>query len=214
MIKERTIKILLADDHTIIRQGIQLVIESLFHDTELHHATSIRQIKQLTENKTFDLAILDAQLSDGNCIHILPEIKTKNAQTKILIFSSYDETKYALQFIKAGADGYLSKLSEASEIEHAIYEVLDKGYYYSTLTRTLLNHSLQNHASLNPLDQLSERELEIAKLYAKGLGNLEIAGALNIAQNTVSTYKKRIFEKLNIESIIDLMRIMGDYHDF
>ncbi len=115
--------------------------------------------------------------------------------------------------INAGANGFLSKLSEESEIRQAISELMEKGEYYSPLTQKLLKISAHNPDILNPLNQLSERELQIAVLYSKGYGNLEIANSLSLKQNTVSTFKKRIFEKLDIESLIDLINLMEIHHN-
>ncbi|MDD3458966.1 MAG: response regulator transcription factor [Weeksellaceae bacterium] len=209
-----SLRILIADDHNIVRRGIQMIVEDLVEQALVHQASSIAQIREKLRQYSTDIAILDAQLPDGNCIELLPEIRELYPQTKILIFSSFDEETYSVKFIKAGAQGFLSKLSDEDKIRNAIHRLIETGNYYSPLTRTLLRISEQHPELLNPLDKLSEREFEIAKLFSTGSGNLEIANQLSVRQNTVSTYKKRIFEKLNIDSLVELIEMMKTHHNF
>ena len=204
--------ILLADDHHIVRQGMQFVIEDLVEDVYFYHASSIQQIRDNVKEHTFDLAVLDAQLPDGNCLSILSEMKTLQPNLKILVFTSFDEEQYSLKFIHEGANGFLSKLSDEEEIKEAISQMINEGYYYPPLTQAFLKSSSNVTDALNPINQLSERELEIALLYARGDGNLEIANKLDIKQNTVSTYKKRIFEKLGIDNLVELIELIKEYH--
>lgn len=201
-------KFLVADDHTIIRQGMQIAIEDSIENSEIYTAASIAQIHEQLQKNSIDIAILDAQLQDGNSISIIPEIKTKFPHIKILVFTSFDEENYALKYLEAGADGFLSKLSDESEIKNAITQIVENGKYIPPFTQKILELSSEKTDFLNPLNRLSEREMQIAELYAKGLGNLEIANILEIKQNTVSTYKKRIFDKLQIESLVELIDLL------
>lgn len=205
---QKSLKFLLADDHTIVRQGMQLIIEDLVEKFEIFTASSLHQIREQINLHQFDIAILDAQLQDGNCITVIPEFKQLQPDVKIMVFTSFEEENYSLKFIQAGADGFLSKLSEEAEIQNAVSELIEKGSYFPPFTRKLLEISSHNRAFLNPLNRLSERELQIAEFYAKGSGNLEIANILDLKQNTVSTFKKRIFEKLKIESLVELIELM------
>ena len=210
--REKNIKFLLADDHNIVRQGIQFIIEDISENAEIFHASSIQQIREQISKNTFDIAILDAQLPDGNCIAIIPEIKKIQPEIRIMVFTSFEEENYALKFINAGANGFLSKISEEDEIRKAISEMMENGEYFSPFTKKLWELSSRNPELLNPLNQLSEREIQIAELYAKGFGNLEITNALSLKQNTVSTFKKRIFEKLNISTLVELIDLMKIHH--
>ncbi|HLV23426.1 MAG TPA: response regulator transcription factor [Moheibacter sp.] len=210
--EQKTLKFLLADDHTIVRQGMQMVVEDLVENHEIYTASSLQQIREQINQHQFDIAILDAQMQDGNCISVIPEFKKLQPNVKIMVFTSFEEENYSLKFIEAGADGFLSKLSEESEIENAVSELINTGKYFPPFTRKLLEISADDRALLNPLNRLSERELEIAELYAKGFGNLEIANALDLKQNTVSTFKKRIFEKLKVESLVDLVELIRIHH--
>lgn len=208
MSKTENLTFLLADDHHIVRQGLQFTLEDLFEKPQIFHATTMTKIIERLDTSTVDILILDAQFPNGTSLSLIPEIRKKQPNIKILIFTSFEEGHFSLKFIDAGANGFLSKLSEEHEINRALLQLIEKGYYYPILTKKLLEFSKNNPQLINPLNQLSSRELEIAKLYAKGYGNLEIANELELKQNTISTFKKRIFEKLNIESFVDLVDLM------
>lgn len=210
--ESKTINFLLADDHSLIRQGISFLLEEMDFDYRVFQASNLQQTLDSIKQNPIDIAIIDAHFPDGNSLTIIPEIKKLKPEIKILIFSGLEENTHALKFINAGANGFLSKLSEEEEIKRAIVKIKNQGDYLSPRTQTLLMNSIHNPKLLNPLIGLSERELEIAKLYAKGLGNLEIANQLDIKQNTVSTLKKRIFEKLKIENIVELIGLINDQH--
>ena len=210
--ESKTINFLLADDHSLIRQGISFLLEEMDFDYHVFQASNLQQALDSIKQNPIDIAIIDAHFPDGNSLTIIPEIKKLKPEIKILIFSGLEENTHALKFINAGANGFLSKLSEEEEIKRAIVNIKNQGDYLSPTTQTLLMNSIHNPKLLNPLIGLSERELEIAELYAKGLGNLEIANQLDIKQNTVSTLKKRIFEKLKIENIVELIGLINDQH--
>lgn len=207
-------RILLADDHHIVRQGVEWLIQDLLETVDIVHVSSIQGILEQFENRVFDFAILDAQYPDGNCIDILGQIKKTSPKTKVMVFSSFDEEIYALQFLAAGADGFLSKISQENEIQNALKQLFQQGFYHSSLTQALMKIQQFQPNALNPLQQLSDREFQIAKMYAAGYENLEISNELSIKPNTVSTYKKRIYEKLNIEKLVELIDIFKKYHDF
>ncbi len=211
--KASTRRFLLADDHHIVRQGMQMMIKDLVDDAEVLHAASLQQIQEVLQKEKVDIAILDAQLPDGNCLTILPDLKAIQPDLKILIFTSFEEDKLVLRFIKAGANGFLSKQSEEEVIEDALYQMMNHGTYFSPLTQKLLERSTQQPEMINPLVQLSERELQITDLFVKGYGNLEIANELSLKQNTISTFKKKIFEKLNIKTFVELIEIVNTYQN-
>ena len=210
LLDKETITVLLADDHSLIRQGIMLILEEIEVDAKVTQASNLQQItEQISANK-IDIAVIDAHFPDGNSITILPEIKTLAPEIRILIFTGIDEAANALKFLKAGANGFISKMSEEEEIKNAILTIMKDGEYLSPQTQSLLMNSMRNSKAINPLFRLTERELQIAKMYASGNSNLEIANQLDVKQNTVSTIKRRIFEKLKIENIVELIQILQD----
>ncbi len=210
--ENQKVTFLLADDHSLIRQGIVFLLEEFDFETEVFHASNLPKILEILKENKIDILIVDAHFPDGNSLSILPEIKTISPETKVLIFTGIDESTQSLKYLNAGANGFLSKLSEEEDVKKAILKLHQEGEYISPLTRSLMINSFRNPNLINPLFKLTEREMEIAEMYAKGLGNLEIANHLNIKQNTVSTLKKRIFEKLDIDNILELVELIKDHH--
>jgi DNA-binding NarL/FixJ family response regulator len=206
-----SINFLLADDHSLIRQGIAFLLEDLSLEHAVFHASNLQQTLEVIKVNPIHIAIIDAHFPDGNSLNVLPEIKKIRSETKILIFSGIDESTHSLKFIKAGANGFLSKLSEEEDIKRAILKMKNDGEYISSATQALLMNSFKDRKLINPLFGLTDRELQIAELYAKGHGNLEIANILDLKQNTVSTTKKRIFEKLKVENIVELIELVKNH---
>ncbi|PWN69431.1 DNA-binding response regulator [Chryseobacterium phosphatilyticum] len=210
--ENREIVFLLADDHSIVRQGMEIVISDIAPNAKVYHTSSLQQIAELVESKGIEMAVIDAHFPDGNSLHIIPEIKKANPDIKILVFTGLEEDLHALKFIKAGVNGYLSKLSEEEEVREGILQFIQKGEYFSDVVRKLLVQFIYNPDLISPLSPLTKRELEIAEMYAEGYGNLEIANKLNIKQNTVSTIKKNIFEKLKLENLVELIELIKTHH--
>lgn len=207
---ENSIKILLADDHSMIRQGLSFLLEELEPDFEIFNASNLQEILEAVHSQPLDMIIIDAHFPDGNSLHIIPDIKKDYPDLKILVFTGIDEKSNVLKFLNAGANGFVSKMSEEEEISKAIAQVFETGRYLSPEMQFMLVDSLQNPSLINPLKKLTERELQIAQMYGKGMGNLEIANILDIKQNTVSTLKKRIFEKLGIDNLVELIEIVKE----
>ncbi|ACU08152.1 DNA-binding response regulator, LuxR family [Flavobacteriaceae bacterium 3519-10] len=205
---EGKIIFLLGDDHQIVRQGLSFVINDLFPNSEIKHAPTLNDVLLKAQVGPIDIAVLDAQFPDGNSISIIKKLRELQPAVKILIFTSSEEEHFALRFLREGANGFLSKLSEESEIETALAEMVNNGNYLPPLTRQMLAESAVNPENTDPLSKLTDRELEVADLLAQGLGNLEVANHLDLRQNTVSTFKKRIFSKLNVENMVDFIELM------
>ena len=204
---------LLADDHSLIRQALFILLEDIGIEGAVSQASNLSQVMDVVKSESIDIAIIDAHFPDGNSMTIIPEIKKINPGVKILVYTGVDEKAQSLKFINAGADGFLSKMAEEEETKQAILQMLETGQYLSPITQALLMSALQNPQLADPLKTLTDRELEIAELYGQGLGNLEIANRLSLKQNTVSTVKKRIFEKLNIENIVELANLLKNYEN-
>jgi DNA-binding NarL/FixJ family response regulator len=209
---DKEIKFLLADDHSIVRQGVEIVINDIVPNAEVYHTSSLQQIVGLVASRGIEIAIIDAHFPDGNSLHILSQMRNANPDIKILIFSGLEENVHALKFINSGANGYLSKLGEEEDLRQAISDIINDGKYISAVSQDLLAQFANNPGMVNPLNVLTNRELQIAILYAEGYGNLEIANDLDIKQNTVSTIKKNIFNKLKIENLVELIDLIKTHH--
>ena len=135
------------------------------------------------------------------------EIREIQPEVKILIFSVYDEKTHACPYIVAGANGYLNKLSNEKEITGVVNTILSTGHYISADMVSELVKASSSKGSLDPLDILSTREREIANLLVLGDGNIEIANKLDIQLTTVSTHKNKIYNKLHIKNLVDLINL-------
>ena len=207
-------RILIADDHGVVRLGLSMMIKKLRPDFIVDEADDYQKVMSIIKVKNFDLAILDLNMPNGNFQEALQAIKSKNPNTKVMIFSSQDENLYAVRYLKMGADGFLHKLSSEEVINKALTKMLDKGRYMSEEVKESLIYSNLNNqeASPNPLEVLSDREMEIAERLIVGEAMKDISRNLNIHSSTVSTYKSRILEKLHIQSIPELIKIF-DVHE-
>ncbi|MBK9224541.1 MAG: response regulator transcription factor [Flavobacterium sp.] len=202
---------LIADDHSIVRQGISLLIKELFFNAKIYQSGTFKETLKVLKDTKIDLLVLDINFPDGNSLNILSETKTLQPGLKILIFSAYEEDLYALRYLNAGASGYLNKGSNEDEIKQALQSMMVSGKY---ITQNIKDRILESYISkkpLNPLEQLSNREVEVARLLIKGFGNMEIAELLQIKKSTVSTFKNRIFEKLEIVNLAELIDLFQLY---
>lgn len=205
--------ILIADDHSVVRQGMSLILKEAFESVKIIHTDSFEGAIVLLKDNKVDLLLLDINLPGGNSVEMIGDVKQVQDTTKILMFSAYDEDQYGLKYINAGAKGYLNKLSSEDIIIDAIKTVLNGGEYVSANLKDRISGSGKNKGFDNPLSVLSNREMEIAGLLTKGNGNLEIANKLNIGMSTVSTYKSRIFEKLGINNVVSLVEKFKRYNN-
>lgn len=207
------ISFLLADDHTVVRQGMSMIVKELYENATVFQVENFVTILEVLKNHPIDVLILDINFPDGNSITIVPEVKKLYPNIKIMIFSAFDESIHALRFFNAGANGYLNKLSEEEEIKQAITTLVNEGKFISAVTKEKILNSYLLGKKINPIEHLSGREIEIARLLVKGYGNLEISNALNIQKTTVSTYKKRIFEKLQIDNLAALIELFTFFNE-
>ena len=204
---------LIADDHSIVRNGLAMLIKSTFESVILYQAGTFQEVQTQVASMKIDFLILDISFPEGNSLALLPSLKLAQPDIKVLIFSSFEEEIYGLRYLKAGADGYLSKLASPEDIQYALKKWISKGSYISPKLQEGIYHSVINGNSGNPLDVLSKREKEVALLLVNGNGNLEISNELELQPTTVSTYKNRIFEKLGINNLPALIQIFDLYND-
>lgn len=200
-------KLLIADDHYVIRVGTELLLHDVYEDLEIDFAENYEEVKVKISTDVYDLLMLDIDMPGSIYIKMVKEIKEKCPDTKILIFSAYDE-KAVIQYINEGADGYLNKQLSENVVE-AVTSIFTQGYYYP---QEIMHHLVSNCKSILAVDRLSKREFEILKLIAEGNGNIEISSILNIKMSTISTFKKRIYEKLNLKNIVDIIKFYEKYN--
>ncbi|WP_263602594.1 response regulator transcription factor [Chryseobacterium sp. PET-29] len=203
-------KVLIIDDHSIVRQGVYLLIRKHFTNTEIFEASTLNDGKSIIKKENINFIILDINFPEGNSLNFVENLSIEYGDSiKILIFSALEETIFAFNFIKAGAHGFLSKLSEQEEIVRAFSKFFETGKYLSDELKERLLDNMIRKSNASPIEMLSIRELEIARLLVAGLSNNEIASKLYIHKSTVSTYKTRIFEKLGVNNIPALLNLFN-----
>ena len=205
---------LLIDDHEIIRSGVKNVLLELFTPCEVFESkdesTALEQLKL----RTYDLIIMDVQMPNTDAAGLMEYINTKYPEAKVLIFSMTTENIYAKRFLKAGAMGFVSKNSGLVELKKAIEMILDNNVYVSNNLLEQLVSDLGNaNKTSNPLEKLSSREVQIVALLTSGKTITEISQILSLAISTVGTYKARLFEKLKVNNLVELIEMWKLYKE-
>lgn len=204
------LKILLVDDHSVVRHGVEVLLKKAFEGVIITHAEGFESLFSKLNQKQ-DILFLDIDIPGGNSTTMVEKIRVQYPDLLIMMFSAYDESRYALRYIHAGANGFLNKYSKDEEIIKAVKTLLETRKYISDIVKEkILENALSNNP-VNLLEKLSDREMEVAELLVNGEANLEISNKLNIQMSTVSTFKTRIFEKLGINNIVKLVEILKVY---
>ncbi|MFW0739415.1 response regulator [Flavobacterium sp. T12S277] len=199
--------ILIVDDHLVVRTGIAMVLKGQIKGVKISNAENFFELLAILKDYIFDLIILDINIFGGKSTGMIKDVRVIQPNVKILIFSAYEEEQYACRYILSGANGYLNKLCSEEQMVLAVTTILETGKYIQPEIVNKLLEAVLNKKPINPLDVLSKREFEIAELLIMGEGNLEIANRLNIQMSTVSTYKSRVFEKLKVNNIVELIDV-------
>lgn len=205
-------RILIVDDHLVVKTGVAIILKNEIDNLDISYASNFPEMVEVLNDTIFDLIILDINIPGGKQTEMIADIRNVQPNVKILIFSAHDEEFYALRYIHAGADGYLNKLSGEEKIIEAVSSVINFGKYLTNEILVKLNDSTLLKETFNPFDKLSKREIEIVQLLIKGEGNLEISNKLGIQMSTVSTYKNRVFEKLKINNLVELIEKFNLYY--
>jgi DNA-binding NarL/FixJ family response regulator len=198
-------RILIADDHTIVRKGLKQILSEGMRNVEFGESSNASETLSLVTKK-FDLLILDLSMPGRSGLDLLKDIKIQAPKLPILVLSMYPEDQYALRVIKAGAMGYLTKDSAPEELVNAVTKILRGGKYISAALSDQLIDLVQRPKQGEDYEQLSDREFQVLKLIASGRTPTEIADALSLSVKTVSTYRTRILEKLRLSSSAELTR--------
>ena len=205
------IKILIADDHLIVREGIKRIIDDSADMNVVAEASNGMEALELVWNNKYDLILLDISMPGQNGLQTLKEIKKHDKDLPVLMLSMHAEQQYAMRAIKAGASGYMTKDTASSQLVKAIRKINDGRKYISPEVADLLATDLYHEYDREPHEYLSDREFEVLKMIAKGDSIKIIAENLSISPKTVSTYRSRILEKLDLETNSDIIHYAIDY---
>jgi DNA-binding NarL/FixJ family response regulator len=203
------LRILLADDHTMVRQGLRKVIEERPEWEVVAQASDGREAVRLAEEHRPDVAIMDVAMPLLNGIEATRQITRRHPETRVLILSMHADEAYVAQILQAGASGYLLKDSADADLMQAVAAVsAGKSFFSPAIARVMLDDYLRQLADKGISDRyesLSEREREIFQLIAEGKTNKEIAALLSVSPSTVETHRAHIMEKLDLHSAAEIV---------
>lgn len=200
------IKVLIADNHPIVRFGVRKVLENASGFDVIDDAGTTSELFQKLERVSPDIVILEMDIPEINGIATLRKIKLQFPDIRVLIYSGQSEDVYALSTIRAGAFGYLSKTADLDYIISAVRKVSEGNMF---ITNELAQRLAFDESTQKPrrfFRKLSTREVEVLKLLASGKRNKDVAIGLNLNEKTVSTYKARLMKKLNVDNLVDLLQ--------
>jgi DNA-binding NarL/FixJ family response regulator len=196
-------KILIADDHSVVRRGLTMIIKDAYPFATVTEVADGTDLLKEVDKYDWNIIISDISMPGRSGIEMIKEIKDLTPKIPILILSVHAPEQYAVRTIKAGASGYLNKESAPEELVKAIDQILSGRKYITAEVAEMLADSL-NTNSEKPHTQLSDREFEVLKQIASGKTVSEIAEVLFLSPNTISTYRSRILEKMNMHSNAEL----------
>lgn len=204
-------RILIADDHPIVREGIKRLVEDRFDSVLVHESKNGQDAVEAIRSQGWDIVILDINLPDRNGLEVLKEAKVLRATLPVIILSAYPQEQYAFRAFKAGADAYLTKESAPYELIAAIETVRAGSKYVNATVVGQLVGRIGSDQPILPHSLLSDRETEVLRMFANGNSLKEIGHSLGISDKTVSTYRARILMKLRLRSTVDLLRYALDH---
>lgn len=197
-------KILVVDDHAVVRHGVKQILGEHFHHAVIGEAQDAEHMFGEIEKSSWDMVVLDVGMPGKGGLEALKDLKRLQPKLPVLVLSAYPEDQLALRLIRAGAAGYLSKDSAPSELVHAIRKVLDGGRFISASVADLLAAHLESALEKPLHEQLSDREYQVMCLIAVGKSLKEIADDLSVSVSTINTYRARILEKMHMRNNTEL----------
>lgn len=215
------IRVVLADDHVFVRDGIKSLLENESNIIVVGEATDGQEALTVVSVEKPDLLIVDIRMPHYTGIEVVEKIRQENTTLKIVVLSMHESEEYVLKSIKAGADGYLLKGSSKEEFLKALHTVANGGKYFSgDISSILINQLINspNNLASEPKQNLEEesvitkREKEILKLLLSGNGNKEIAEALSISKRTAEVHRFNLMKKLKVKNLIELANKAKDFN--
>lgn len=205
-------RVLIADDHEVVRAGVKQLLADDFDDLEFGEAADAEALLRLAYAQAWDLVLLDISLPGRNGLVALAELTRAQPKLPVLVLTMFSEQEYARRALKAGARGFLSKATVGKELVVAIKKVAAGGHYITPTLAELLASDLTRKHSALPHEQLSDREHEVMLRLAVGRSVKEIAAELSLGGKTVFTYRARLLEKLGAKSDVEVARYALQHH--
>jgi DNA-binding NarL/FixJ family response regulator len=200
------IRVLLADDHTIVREGLRQLLEAAGDFDVVGDAADAVEAIQLARQVDFDVAVLDISMPGRSGIDLVTQMRAERPRARILMLSMHEQHEYAVRAIRAGASGYLTKDSASRELATALRKIAGGGAYITAEVAEQLALGAMPEAAAAPHSVLSDREFQVLQSLISGKTVSEIAESLNLSVKTVSTHKARLMQKIGVENTGELFR--------
>jgi two-component system, NarL family, invasion response regulator UvrY len=205
-------RFLIADDHSIVRMGLRLMLEDKYPFVHIDEAENGDSIVEKIKQHEYDLLVLDFQMPNTDTFDIISYLLARREDFKILIYSMASEKLYAGKLLKAGVKGFLSKEATSAELLKAVEVVLAHGIYASEQVRAnSLNDTVEGATTGNPFTGLSDKEIGVLNYLIQGKNTKEISTLSNLQMSTISTHKFRIFRKLNVTNMVELIELAKEH---
>lgn len=206
------VNILIVDDHSITRIGLEMILEIAIRHCRITHAGNGDEVMKLVRDNNYHLVILDLNLPSTDSDTLFKHILAVREEQKILIFSMNPERIFGLRYLRLGAYGYLEKSANDDTVVRAVKLILKGNKYFSELLLDELVSSSVAAVAKTPFDSLTDREFEIARHLIRGLGVGEIAKIVKVHTSTVGTQRARIFEKTGVRNAMELNQLARLHH--
>ena len=198
-------RILIVDDHAVVRDGVRRILEELRPETTVGEASNPQEAIELVRSANWDAVVLDISLGGRSGLELIKELKQLRPKLPVLILSMHSEEQYARRAFRAGAAGYITKDNSRDEVVKAVNKVIAGGRYVSGGLAERLAFDIERGSDRPPHESLSDREFEVMQLIASGKTVGEIAEQLSLSDKTISTYRARILEKMGMKSNADII---------
>lgn len=201
------IRIVIADDHAIVREGLKRIVGEVEGLQVLAEAADGTEVMQRVRELEFDVLVMDLSMPGRSGMELIKLVKAEKPRLRILVLSMHQETQYAVRSIKSGASGYLTKESAPAQLEQAIRKIAGGGAYISAeVAEQLALGAMPGGAAAAPHESLSDREFQVFKLLVDGVSVSDAAARLNLSVKTVSTHKANLMQKLGVANTTELVR--------
>jgi two-component system invasion response regulator UvrY len=200
------IKVLIADDHAVVRRGIRQILTDEPDMLVAGEASTVQEVRDLARAERWDVIVLDINMPGGSGVELLSELRRERPDLRVLVLTVYPEDQYAVRAIKAGAAGFLTKESAPEKLVEAVRKIAGGGRYVSPELAEALASLLAGEATGAPHERLSDREFEVFKMLASGKTVSEVAQELGLSVKTVSTHRTRILGKMDMRTNAELTR--------
>ena len=201
-----TVRIVLADDHAIVREGLKRIVADVEDFTVAGEAADGTEVMKQVRALDFDVLVLDLSMPGRSGMELIKLVKAEKPRVRILVLSMHQEMQYAVRAIKSGASGYLTKESAPAQLEQAIRKIAGGGAYISAEVAEQLALGAMPGGDTPPHEALSDREFEVFRMLVTGEAVSDIAGKLNLSVKTVSTHKSNLMQKLGLANQTELVR--------